>query len=125
MSDLRIRGTEERVGARIDDVLFTGPDGLDGEAYLVRPTGSSAGNADAHAGIVMWHWLDSEAPDGNRTQYLDEAVELAAAGAVCLLPQGRFPWSAPPTGAVSYCGETDSTTNSRQNRPAAWAMLAR
>ena len=47
----------------------------------------------------MWHWLDSEAPDGNRTQYLDEAAGLAASGAVCLLPQGRFPWSQPPTGS--------------------------
>ena len=49
----------------------------------------------------MWHWLDSEAPDGNRTQYLDEAADLATAGAVCLLPQGRFPWSAPPTGSAA------------------------
>lgn len=98
MTDLRIRGTEERGGARIDDVVFTGLDGLDVEAYLVHPTGSGA--VDARAGIVMWHWLDSEAPDGNRTQYLDEAAELAVAGAVCLLPQGRFPWSAPPTGSL-------------------------
>jgi pimeloyl-ACP methyl ester carboxylesterase len=52
-------------------------------------------------GIVMWHWLDSEAPDGDRTQYLDEAADLAAAGAVCLLPQGRFPWSTPPSGATA------------------------
>lgn len=97
MHDLRVRATEERDGARIDDVLFTGPDGLDVEAYLVHPTESGA--VDANAGLVMWHWLDSEAPDGNRTQYLGEAAELAAAGAVCLLPQGRFPWATPPTGS--------------------------
>jgi len=97
MTDLRIRATEERGGIQIDDLRYAGPDGLDVEAYIVHPMGPSAGTA--RAGIVMWHWLDSEAPDGNRTQYLDEAADLAAAGAVCLLPQGRFPWVTPPTGA--------------------------
>ena len=97
MTDLRILATDERGAVRIDEVLFIGPDGLDVEAYLVHPIASDAGGA--HAGIVMWHWLDSKAPDGNRTQYLDEAAELAVAGAVCLLPQGRFPWATPPTGA--------------------------
>jgi dienelactone hydrolase len=100
MTDLRIRGTEQRPGALVDDVIFNGRDGSEVEAYLVHPDGP-APRERAHAGIVMWHWLDSEAPDGDRTQFLDEAAELAAAGAVCLLPQGRFPWSAPPTGSVA------------------------
>ena len=104
MTDLRIRATERRSGALVDDVVFAGPDGADVEAYLVRP--AVAGGGDAHAGLVMWHWLDSQAPDGDRTQYLDEAADLAAAGAVCLLPQGRFPWvtgpsaSGPDTAAI-------------------------
>jgi dienelactone hydrolase len=97
MTELRIRSTEPRGAALVDDLVFHGPDGLEVEAYLVRPAGATA---DASlAGILMWHWLDSEAPDGNRTQYLDEAIGLATAGAVCLLPQGRFPWSQPPTGS--------------------------
>jgi dienelactone hydrolase len=49
----------------------------------------------------MWHWLDSEAPDGNRTQYLDEAAELAEAGVVSILPQGRFPWVVDPRGSAA------------------------
>jgi dienelactone hydrolase len=48
----------------------------------------------------MWHWLDNEAPDGNRSQYLGEASELAAAGVVSLLPQGRFPWVVAPDNAA-------------------------
>jgi len=99
MAQVRVRATEVRGEALVDDVLFEGPDGLEVEAYLVRP--QVAVGPPGAAGLVMWHWLDSEAPDGNRTQYLDEAADLAAAGAVCLLPQGRFPWSLPPTGAVA------------------------
>jgi pimeloyl-ACP methyl ester carboxylesterase len=100
MTDLRIRATDRRARAVVEDVVFSGPDGLDVEAYLVRPDGPPATDR-SHAGIVLWHWLDSEAPDGDRTQYLDEAAELTAAGAVCLLPQGRFPWSSPPTGSAA------------------------
>jgi dienelactone hydrolase len=97
MTELRIRTTEPHDRALVDDVVFDGPDGLEVEAYLVRPAEAPA---DASvAGILMWHWLDTEAPDGNRTQYLAEAAELAASGAVCLLPQGRFPWSQPPIGS--------------------------
>jgi dienelactone hydrolase len=97
MSEPRVRSTETRGGVLVDDIVFDGPDGLEIEAYLVRPTGSR--EPPAAVGLVMWHWLDSEAPDGNRTQFLDEAADLASAGAVCLLPQGRFPWSRPPTGS--------------------------
>ena len=43
------------------------------------------------------------APDDNdRTQFLDEAAELAGRGRhVCLLPQGRFPWSDAPDRAAA------------------------
>ena len=102
MIETSIRATETRDGALIEDLAFDGPDGLEVEAYLVR-SGASDGNPAAPraaAGILMWHWLDTEAPDGNRTQFVDEAVGLARAGAVCLLPQGRFPWTEPPTGAA-------------------------
>jgi len=98
VGEIRIRSTEARGDALVDDLVFDGPDGLEVEAYLVRPAASD-GAGERAAGLLMWHWLDSEAPDGNRTQYLDEAAGLTAAGAVCLLPQGRFPWSQPPTGS--------------------------
>ena len=79
------------------------------------------------AGLLMWHWLDSEAPDGNRSQYLDEAADLAAAGAVCLLPQGRFPWSSrrrvgrrlrcdPGRGGSSSCGTRPPGGTARRGR---------
>jgi pimeloyl-ACP methyl ester carboxylesterase len=81
----------ERDGARILDARL--PDA--GAAYLVEPVEGGRG-----AGVLFLHWFDTEAPDGNRTQFLDEAVALAVDhGVVSVLPQGRFPWSSAPTDA--------------------------
>lgn len=95
--------------ATVDDVVFDGPDGLPVSAFLVRPGapaggttgGNAAGAAAGAAAILAWHWLDGEAPDGDRTQFLDEARAWAALGVVSLLPQGRFPWVDDPTGATA------------------------
>ncbi|MEX1169045.1 MAG: dienelactone hydrolase family protein [Chloroflexota bacterium] len=115
MSDIRVLGTTNRGTAVVDDLEFRGPDGLDVEAYLVRPAElgdrSTAGAADRPGpGLLMWHWLDTEAPDGNRTQYLDEAAELASAGVVSLLPQGRFPWHIAPDNAAADAAEIRAET---------------
>ena len=93
----RARSTEPRGAAVIEDGTFAGPDGEPVEAFLVRPSGDDGGAA----GIVAWHWFDPKAPDGDRTQFVEEAVELAALGVASLLPQGRFPWAADPSGAVA------------------------
>ncbi len=85
-----------RTAVAVEDVTYSTSSG-DVSAWLVRPAGVPA-NASL-AGLVMWHWLDTEAPDGNRDEFLDEARELAVRGAVCLLPQGRFPWSIDPSGS--------------------------
>lgn len=82
----------------VDDIRFDGPDGEPVEAFLVRPDGAAAGPGPA---ILFWHWFDTEAPDGDRTQFVAEATALADVGVTSLLPQGRFPWSAPPTGATA------------------------
>ena len=80
-----------RDGARIHDLL---PAEV-GEAYLVEPMDGGRG-----AAALFLHWFDTEAPDGNRTQFLDEAVTLAREhGVVSVLPQGRFPWAEAPIDA--------------------------
>ena len=59
-------------------------------AYLVvpeNPNGSSA---------MFLHWFD-EAPNANRSQFLDEAQQLASRGVTSILPQLTFPWHEPPT----------------------------
>ena len=89
----------------IEDVVYggTGADGL--TAWLVRPAIASPSGGP---GLVMWHWLDTEAPDGNRDEFLDEARELASLGAVCLLPQGRFPWRIDPSGSAHDAAQVEA-----------------
>lgn len=97
-----IIATERRDGAVIEDLTYPGPDSEPVTAFLVRPDGPPGHPADrAGAGLLAWHWFDTEAPDGDRTQFRDEAVELAGLGVVSLLPQGRFPWAGPPTGSAA------------------------
>ena len=90
--------TESRAGARIDDLAYDGPDGRPVAAYLVGPESPAT---DPGPALLAWHWFDTEAPDGDRTQFLDEAVTLAGLGVTSLLPQGRFPWAAAPSGATA------------------------
>lgn len=86
------RAPTERDGARIHDMHIA-----DADAYLVEPIDGGRGPA-----VLFLHWFDTEAPDGNRTQFLEEAIELAREEAfVSTLPQGQFPWSGDPTDASS------------------------
>lgn len=55
----------------------------------------------AIGGVLFLHWFDPEAPDGNKTQFADEARELADLGVVSALPQLEFPWSSDPTDSAS------------------------
>jgi hypothetical protein len=91
-----VSATESRGSAIVEDVVLKGPGIGEVSAYLVRPGHVAPGTASRGAGIAWWHWLDTHAPDGNRTEFLDEAVEWAGRGAVSILPQGRFPWSQDP-----------------------------
>ena len=63
-------------------------------AYVVKPAGHQARNADA--GILFLHWLGD--PHNDRTEYLAEATGLAEHGVVSVLPQGYFPWVPNPDG---------------------------
>lgn len=90
------RSRETRDHAEVVDVVYGDPETGDVEAYLVEPAAGGTGPA-----VLYLHWFDTEAPDGNRTQFLDEAIGLAEFGVVSLLPQGAFPWDGPPTGAES------------------------
>lgn len=83
----------KRDGTRVEDVRVA--DGR--EAFLVAPQSGGRG-----PGILFLHWFDTEAPDGDRSQFLPEAEELARDhGVVSVLPQGRFPWAGDPTDAAT------------------------
>lgn len=89
----------EQDGVRIHDVRVA-----DGAAFVVEPAAGGRG-----PGVIFLHWFDTEAPDGDRTQFLDEASELARErGVVSILPQGQFPWAGDPTDADADAGHIRS-----------------
>ena len=78
--------SERRGDVTVRDITFSPGPGRQIKAYLVVPPGSGP-----FAGILWVHWLGEE--KSNRTQFLDEAVQLAPRGAVSLLIDAM--WSAP------------------------------
>jgi dienelactone hydrolase len=82
-------------GATIRDVSYDTVDGRSVSAFLVTPPGDGPFPA-----VVFLHWLASNEPNGDRTEFLDEAITLAGQGVVSLLPQQVFPWKQPPAGAA-------------------------
>jgi dienelactone hydrolase len=102
--DVRVVAETDREGVTVVDLNYASHDpayaaNLGGRsvAYLVRPTGEGP-----FAGVIYLHWLgELGAPAGvpaNRGEFLDEAVDLAQQGAVCLLLQGYFPYMDVPSG---------------------------
>ena len=100
-------GSEERDGARVADIRIEvaaapAANELAGsaepiEAYLVQPSVTSA---LAGPGLLFAHWYDPRAPNGDRTEFLDEATGWAAKRrATAILPQLTFPWRADPDGS--------------------------
>jgi dipeptidyl aminopeptidase/acylaminoacyl peptidase len=68
-------------------------DGTRNAATLVAPALSEAGGrVEGRPAILFLHWYGPPNATSNRTQYLPEAVELAASGVVSLLID--TPWSA-------------------------------
>ena len=79
--------SDKRGDVVVRDITFSvGGRGSDVKAYLVVPRGDGP-----FAGILWVHWLGAE--KSNRTQFLDEAVDLAQKGVVSLLVDAM--WSTP------------------------------
>ncbi|HTX90868.1 MAG TPA: hypothetical protein VMC09_06590 [Anaerolineales bacterium] len=94
----KIVSRQDRDGVTVTDLNYSAHDpafspmtGGRTIAYLVQPPGQGP-----FAGIIYLHWLGNVT--GNRSEFLDEAVETARHGAVCLVLQGYFPWMASPLG---------------------------
>jgi len=95
--DVKINSQIEQDGVTVTDLSYVSYDpnysvSMRGRtvAYLVTPQGEGS-----FAGVIYLHWLGNT--NSSRSQYLDEAVELAKHGVICLLPQGYYPWMAFPT----------------------------
>jgi dienelactone hydrolase len=78
----------------VQDVRIPVPGQAAVTAYLVRPEHPGR-NA---AGILYLHWFAPPAATQNRTEFLSEAIDAAGHGAVAVLPQLTFPWTADPVG---------------------------
>lgn len=72
-------------GVRVHDISYASLKGGRVPAYLVVPEGKGP-----FAAILFGHWAMPGSPMKNRTEFLDEAVALARAGAVSLLPDAPF-----------------------------------
>ena len=84
--NLKEISSEKQGAVVVRDVSFSAGPGREVKAYLVVPSGQGP-----FAGILWVHWLGEE--KSNRTQFLDEAVNLAPKGVVSLLVDAM--WSAP------------------------------
>ena len=74
---------QRREHASVYDITYESPKGGLVPAYLVVPKGRGP-----FAAVVWGHWYWDNSSMRNRRQFLDEAIVLAQAGVVSLLPDG-------------------------------------
>ena len=102
--------TETRDGVVITDIEYPSFKDQHGriKAYLVKPTGLGT-----FAGVLFFHWLGETKAD--RTEFLDDAIELARLGTVSVLFDGFFPWKeAPQDGSKDLQQVVDQTIEVRR-----------
>ncbi len=92
--DLQEISAKELDGVVIRDINYAAYTSQRGriKAYLIEPVGEGY-----FAGVLFFHWYGT--PNGDRNQFLDEAVALARQGTTSLLIQGYFPWAIAPVDA--------------------------
>jgi dienelactone hydrolase len=88
--DVRESGVEHLQGLNVHDISYASPKGGRVPAYLVMPAGKGP-----FAAIEFVHW-----GQGNRTEFLSEALTYAKGGAISLLidaPYNRPEWVSGPS----------------------------
>ena len=92
------RSTQKTQGqVVVEDIAIAVPGQDPVQAWLVRPAGQP--KKHSQAGVLWLHWLGEI--NGDRNEYLSEAVTLAGKGVVSVLPQGYFPWVPNPDGTAN------------------------
>jgi len=81
--DTQEAGVEHRESVAIHDISYASPKGGRVPAYLVVPEGKGP-----FAAVIWGHWYWQNSEFFNRKEFLEEAVVLAHAGVVSLLPTG-------------------------------------
>lgn len=80
----------------VEDITIPVPGQDPVQAWLVRPGGQL--KKHSQGGVLWLHWLGEI--NGDRSEYLSEAVTMAGRGVVSVLPQGYFPWVPNPDGTT-------------------------
>ena len=78
--DIRVLGKSVEDGIENQLMVIQTPFGYRRMAELFKPE-----NGDSLAAILYVHWYEPEAHDSNRSQFVEEAKEMARSGAACLL----------------------------------------
>jgi dienelactone hydrolase len=81
--NLKQIAVQHREHANVYDITYDSPKGGVVPAYLVVPKGRGP-----FAAVIWGHWYWDNSSMRNRKQFLDEAIVLAQAGVVSLLPDG-------------------------------------
>ncbi|HRK89034.1 MAG TPA: hypothetical protein PK152_07860, partial [Anaerolineales bacterium] len=87
-AEVRVLGARKEAGYEKKLLVFQTPFGYRRMAELFTPEGEGP-----HPLILFIHWYEPEARDSNRSQFVEEAVEMAKAGAICLTVETL--WSDP------------------------------
>lgn len=86
--DLRMPGKRVEEGLEREITVVQTPYGYRRTAEMIRPA-----SGESLAAILYVHWYEPRAHDSNRSQFVEEAKEMARSGAVCLLIETL--WSDP------------------------------
>ena len=78
--DVRVIREQEQGGFESQLLVMQTPFGYRRAAQLFRPEAEGS-----CASILYVHWYEPESPDSDRSQFEEEAKEMARSGAVCLL----------------------------------------
>jgi predicted esterase len=87
-TDLRLIGKRTQDGVERQLFVIQTPFGYRRSAELISPE-----NEDSYAAILYVHWYEPESHDSNRSQFVEEAKEMARCGATSLLVETM--WSDP------------------------------
>lgn len=102
------KGVEKRGGVAIRDVTFNALMGRDVAAFIVTPEGQGP-----FAAVLWVHWL-GEPETTNRTQFLNEAVKLAAHGVVSVLVDAMWSTAVTPEWFGKRVPEEDHANSIKQ-----------
>jgi dienelactone hydrolase len=91
-----VRDVQAADDVATSDIVFDGGEIGVSEAYLVAPMPHADGD-DSGPALLWFHWLEGGSPTSNRTEFLDEAREMAGRGVTSLLVQGTLPWLQRPS----------------------------